>query len=107
MRSAANRTAVFRAIIARRDGPRPEYQNFVMSGTAPMTGLGRSVAIPSVCRVGGVSDCRGLASCDPVLELNPVARRHAQQIGRAPDDVVLELADLAVGINQLPHHLDD
>ena len=42
-----------------------------------------------------------------MLEIDPVARRHAQQVGRAPDHVVLELADLAVGIDQLPHHFDD
>ena len=32
---------------------------------------------------------------------------HAEQIGRAPHHIVLELADVAVGIDQLPHHLDD
>ena len=30
-----------------------------------------------------------------------------EQFGHAPDHVVLELVDLAVGIDQLPHHLDD
>src|SRR5258708_36802143 len=50
---------------------------------------------------------RGPPGSNAVLEIDPVARRHAQQIGRTPDDVVLELADLAVGVNQLPHHLDD
>src|ERR1700676_1457933 len=44
---------------------------------------------------------------DAMLEIDPVARRNAQQIGRAPDHVILELADLAVGIYQLPHHFDD
>ena len=42
-----------------------------------------------------------------VLEIDPVARGNAEQISRAPDNVVLELADLAVRIYQLPHHLDD
>src|SRR5713101_7157708 len=42
-----------------------------------------------------------------MLEVDPIARRHAQEIGGAPDYVILELADLAVGIDQLPHHFDD
>src|ERR1044071_1262916 len=42
-----------------------------------------------------------------VLEIDPIARGNAEQIGRAPDNVVFELADLAVRIYQLPHHLDD
>src|SRR5438046_8121521 len=50
---------------------------------------------------------RGLPGGNTVLEIDPVARRYAEQIGCTPDDVTLELADLAVGVNQLPHHLDD
>ncbi len=42
-----------------------------------------------------------------VLEIDPVARGNAEQIRGTPDDIVLELADLAIGIDQLPHHLDD
>ena len=49
----------------------------------------------------------GLPGGDPMLEIDPVARGHPQQIGCAPHHVVLELADLTVGIHQLPHHLDD
>src|SRR5665213_1514759 len=50
---------------------------------------------------------RPLFAGDPMLEIDPVAGRHAQQIRRTPDDVILELADLAVGIHQLPHHFDN
>src|ERR1700756_5356068 len=44
---------------------------------------------------------------DGVLQIDPVTLGNAEQVGGAPDDVVLELTDLAVGIDQLPHHLDD
>src|SRR5437899_10663205 len=78
-----------------------------------MSGAGRSDGSPG----RGVSDCRdpdisaarnrGLPGRNTVLEIDPVARRHAEQIGCTPNDVILELADLPVGINHLPHHLDD
>src|SRR5258706_1621731 len=42
-----------------------------------------------------------------MFEIDPIARGHGQEIGGAPDHVVLELADLAVGVPQLPHHFDD
>src|SRR6202790_2644585 len=70
----------------------------------------------TACRSRSMSFCSGdiSAACDrglpggnPVLEIDPVARRHAEQVRRPPHDVILELADLAVGVNQLPHHLDD
>ena len=35
-----------------------------------------------------------------------LARGDAEQIGGAPDQIVLELGDAAVGIDDLPHHLD-
>src|SRR5260370_11272116 len=54
-----------------------------------------------------VRDRRGLPAGNTMLEIDPVPRGYAQQIGRAPDDVILELAGLTVGISQLPHHLDD
>src|SRR5262245_40113489 len=44
---------------------------------------------------------------DVTLELDTIARGHGQKIGSTPDHIVLELADLAIGIDQLPHHLDD
>src|SRR2546422_11463680 len=50
---------------------------------------------------------RRLPGSNTLIEKDPVARRHAEQIGCTPNDVILELADLAVGINHLPHHLDD
>src|SRR3974377_2171698 len=40
-----------------------------------------------------------------VLEIDPIARRHPQQVSSAPDDVILELAHLTVGVHQFPHHL--
>src|SRR5215213_11025963 len=33
-------------------------------------------------------------------------RRYAEQIGNAPDQIVLELRSRAVGISDRPHHLD-
>src|SRR5258708_953373 len=68
--------------------------------------------------IRGVSDCRvcdtprtfcqsGLLLRYPMLEIDAVARGNAEQVGGAPDHIVLEFADLAVGIDQLPHHLDD
>ena len=35
------------------------------------------------------------------------SRGNVQQVGGAPDQIVLELGDAAVGIDDLPHHLDD
>ena len=43
---------------------------------------------------------RGLPGGNTVLEIDPVARRYAEQIGCTPDDIILELADLAVGVNR-------
>ena len=42
-----------------------------------------------------------------VLEIDPVARRNTEEVRSTPHDIVLELADLAVGVDQFPHHLDD
>src|ERR1700688_4774035 len=44
---------------------------------------------------------------DAVLEIDPVAGGYPEQVGGAPDHVILELADLTVGVDQLPHHLDN
>src|SRR3954471_23344732 len=56
----------------------------------------------------GAGDRRGLVGRrDAMLEVDTVARRHAEKVGRTPDHIVLELGDLAVGIDQLPHHLYD
>ena len=65
--------------------------------------------ITAAFRVAALScpNRRRLPGGDAVLEIDPVARGHAKQIGRTPDHIVLELADLAVGIDQLPHHFDD
>src|SRR4249920_2944692 len=45
--------------------------------------------------------------CHLVLEIDPVPRRNTEQTSRAPDHVILELADLSVRVYKLPHHLDD
>src|SRR6266568_1673604 len=78
-----------------------------MSGAGPK----RRLAAATACYIAaaGISAARdrGLPGGNTVLEIDPVARRYAEQIGCTPDDVILELADLAVGINHLPHHLDD
>src|SRR5438105_12453393 len=50
---------------------------------------------------------RALLLRDPVLEIDAVAPGNAEQIGGTPQHVVLELGDLAVDENHLPHHLDD
>src|ERR1700732_1769677 len=50
---------------------------------------------------------RGLPGGDAVLEIDPVAGGYPEQVGGAPDHVILELADLTVGVDQLPHHLDN
>src|SRR6476659_10510999 len=56
---------------------------------------------------GAVLDLTTGAICDRMLEVDPVALGDPEQVGRAPDDVILELGHLAIGIDQLPHHLDD
>ena len=35
------------------------------------------------------------------------ARRYAQQVCRAPDDVALKLVHAIISVNDFPHHLDD
>src|ERR1700759_713492 len=42
-----------------------------------------------------------------MLEFDAVARGDAEQVGGAPDHIVLELADRPIGIGDLPHHLHD
>src|SRR5436190_16096161 len=44
--------------------------------------------------------------CDLAAELDALARRYAEEIGRPPDQIALEFGDAAVGINDFPHHLD-
>src|ERR1700716_3334344 len=67
-----------------------------MSG---IVGPGRSV---SHCRGHEVSAAPGRGGLSAGNTMPEV-----QQIGGTPDHVVLELADLAIGIDQLPHHFDD
>src|ERR1700751_1239344 len=77
-----------------------------------MSGTARTVRRTPAWQIAAraISACAGrprLRLGDAMLEIDPVARRNAQQVGRAPDHVILELADIAVGIYQLPHHFDD
>jgi hypothetical protein len=44
---------------------------------------------------------------DALAQQHPVARRDAKQFGDAPDRILLELVDGAVGIGDVPHHFDD
>ena len=47
------------------------------------------------------------AAGNAILQCNAFVGRNAEQIGRTPDDALLEFADVVVRIDQLPHHLDD
>ena len=42
-----------------------------------------------------------------VTHLDPIPRRNPEQIGRAPDQIVLKLGDAAVHIGDLQQHLND
>src|SRR6204780_2879577 len=53
-----------------------------------------------------LAGCRSLAGNAPA-QIDPLARRHPEQIGGAPQEVILELIALAVGIDDFPHHFDD
>src|SRR5580700_2756727 len=81
-----------------------------MSGIAlPRIVTTRHRSVPD-CRISGVSVAlhrRGLCAGNAVLEIDAVTRRHAEQVGGAPDYIVLELVDLAIGVHQFPHHFDN
>src|SRR5262245_8454553 len=49
---------------------------------------------------------RGLAGRNETAKLYTLARRHPQQVGSTPDNVVLKVVHAAVNVNNLPHHLD-
>ena len=57
--------------------------------------------IPKFVLYRGTGLGHALAQGDALLGGN------AEQVCRAPDDVFLEFADVVVGVDQLPHHLDD
>src|SRR5262245_56431554 len=70
-----------------------------------------AVPIPADPPVISVTGCMsGLAGAalggHAPAQLDPVAPGDAKQIRGAPDQIVLELADAAVGVDHLPHHLD-
>src|SRR6185312_10681505 len=50
---------------------------------------------------------RGSALGDFIAQHRALAGRDADQLGDAPDQIVLELMVLAVGKHYLPHHADD
>ena len=39
-----------------------------------------------------------------LAKLDPLSRGHPQQIGGAPDDIVLEFIHSTVGVHNFPHH---
>src|SRR5712691_3104607 len=67
--------------------------------TLPLAGLGRG-------GIGAASPGRPGARHAPA-QLDALARGNPQQVGGAPDDVVLELVGGPVRIGGFPHHLDD
>ena len=44
---------------------------------------------------------------DLLAQLDPLSRGHPQQIGDAPDDIILEFIHSTVGIQDFPHHLNE
>src|SRR6516225_10123743 len=42
-----------------------------------------------------------------LTKLNTLARRHAKEVGRAPNDIVLRFLHRPVDINNFPHHFND
>src|SRR3954453_21431715 len=95
---------------------RPERANWhesrVIKICANPAGKAVSLEMAATARTSTARDVlaagsRGPPGGDAMLEIDPVARRHSEQIGGPPDHVVLELADLTVGIHQLPHHFDN
>ena len=40
-------------------------------------------------------------------KLDPLSRGHPQEIGGAPNDIVFDFIHFFVGVDNLPHHLDD
>src|SRR3984893_16219553 len=104
------RIAIFSGLIATRAQPSRGTLKFRHVRYRTVEGSSRLDRTVSQCRVSNICIIgrrHGWRGGDTALEINPIARRHAQEIGGAPDHVVLELADLAVGIDKLPHHFDD
>ncbi len=61
---------------------------------------------PVMIATGASSAARPLGN-DALAQGNPLARRNAEQVGDTPDQVFLKLGDAAVGVDHLPHHLDE
>src|ERR1700752_2834394 len=71
----------------------------------PKRPAGTSDSCPGAILV--TSGARCLALLDLMLEVDAVASGNAEQIGGAPQHIVLEFGDLAVREHHLPHHLDN
>src|SRR5262245_18664134 len=67
-----------------------------------MRTIGRAVMTLTLVTIAG-----RLFAGNAATDLDAVARRHVEQVGGAPHQIVLELIEAAVGVNDLPHHLDD
>src|SRR5262249_49852856 len=67
-----------------------------------------SLALPRCWRGGSLAACRmrALGRHAPA-DLDALARRDAQEIGSAPNHVLLEFAHPSVSIDDFPHHLDN
>src|SRR5260370_6882335 len=50
---------------------------------------------------------RSALGVDPAADLDALAGRDSQQVGGAPDHVLLEFAHPPVSIDDFPHHLDN
>ena len=57
--------------------------------------------------LAGIRARFGILAADAAAQRDPLLRRHAKEIGGAPQQIVLQLVAAAVGIDDLPHHLDD
>src|SRR5262245_29783629 len=58
-------------------------------------------------RIGRFSAAPSAITADRALESHAHLRRYREELGNPPDDIVLELMELAVREDQLPHHRDN
>lgn len=50
---------------------------------------------------------RGMIGRNSLAKFDTLSSRYSEEIGGAPDDIVLIFIHSAVGIDDLPHHLND
>src|SRR5262249_27968386 len=103
----------------RREQRRGTQKSPLFAGSAKWPAIDRNIKASSCARGAGWPRGRrspardallhraGATAGDEALEFEPVARRDGKKVRGAPKHVVFELGDLAVGVDQLPHHLDD